>query len=307
MAMPQPREAVVASAPVVTLGEWVRSVQRRLGDAGIVDAGREARWLVARVARVAPEAVIGRPEMPLDAACQAAIEVAVAKRIEGMPIGRIVGERAFYGREFLLNEATLEPRSDSETVIDAVLEVVAANGLAERPLRIVDVGTGTGCLLVTLLAELPLATGLGTDLAPRALVAAQANAERHGVAERADFVISDALEEVPGRFDILVSNPPYIRSDEIAGLDDEVRLHDPLLALDGGPDGLDVYRRIAGRLDSVVPQGWAFFEIGAGMRTGVCAVINDVTGPRVDWRVWHDLNGIERCVACQVLFPRVRE
>jgi release factor glutamine methyltransferase len=307
MVMPRPREAFVASAPGATLGEWVRRVQRRLGDAGTADAGREARRLVAWVAGVALEAVIGRPEMRLDAACQAAIEAAVEKRIEGMPIGRIVGERAFYGREFGLNEATLEPRADSETVIDAVLEIVAKTGLGDRSLRIIDVGTGTGCLLVTLLAELPLATGLGIDLAPRALVAAQANAERHGVAERADFAISDALEEVSGRFDILVSNPPYIRSDEIAGLDAEVRLHDPLLALDGGPDGLDVYRRIAGRLDSVVPARWAFFEIGAGMREAVCAVIKETTGPHADWRVWHDLNGIERCVACQALFPRVRE
>ena len=109
--------------------------------------------------------------------------------------------------------------------------IVAKTGLDDRPLRIIDVGTGTGCLLVTLLAELPLATGLGIDLAPRALVAAQANAARHGVAERADFAISDALEEVSGRFDILVSNPPYIRSDDIAGLDDEVRLH-PLPSAD---------------------------------------------------------------------------
>ena len=305
--MPRPREAAVERAPGATLGEWVRSVQRRLGDAGIADAGREARRLVAQVAGVAPEAVIGRPEMPLDAVCQAAIEAAVAKRIEGMPVGRIVGERAFYGRDFRLNEATLEPRADSETVIDAVLEIVAKTGLGDRPLRIIDVGTGTGCLLVTLLAELPLATGLGTDLAPRALVAARANAERHGVVGRADFAISDALEEVSGRFDILVSNPPYIRSDEIAGLDAEVRFHDPLLALDGGPDGLDVYRRIAGRLATVVPKGWAFFEIGAAMREAVCAVIKETTGPQADWRVWHDLNGIERCVACQALFPRLRE
>jgi release factor glutamine methyltransferase len=307
MAMPRPREAFVASAPGATLGEWVRSVQRRLGDAGIADAGREARRLVAQVAGVAPEAVIGRPETPLDAACQGAIEAAVEKRIEGMPIGRIVGERAFYGREFGLNEATLEPRADSETVIDAVLEIVAKTGLGDRPLRIIDVGTGTGCLLVTLLAELPLATGLGIDLAPRALVAAQANAERHGVAERADFAISDALEEVSGLFDILVSNPPYIRSDEIAGLDDEVRLHDPVLALDGGLDGLDVYRKIAGRLESVVPHGWAFLEIGAGMRHAVCTAVEEMVGRRMDWRVWHDLNGLERCVACQTLFPDMRE
>lgn len=280
-----------------TLGSFVRRVQQRLADGGIAEAGLETRRLVAQVAGIAPEELFLRPETQLDPACVAALEEAVIKRLGGMPIGRITGERSFYGRSFRLNSATLEPRPDSETLIDAVLEIVSEAGQRERPLRIVDVGTGTGCLLITLLAELPFATGLGIDLAPGALVAARENAERHLVSERAAFVLGDALEEVSGPFDLLVSNPPYILRGEIASLDEEVRCHDPLLALDGGNEGLDIYKKIFIRLKAVVPRGWAFLEIGAGMGPAVRQLADNIVGRRATWRVWPDLNGIDRCVA----------
>ncbi len=279
------------------IGDCVRDVQRRLRAGGVEDAGVEARRLVCEIAGVQPETLIIRPETPLAGHVVEAIDGAVTKRVDGMTIGRIVGERSFYGRSFALNEATLEPRADSETLVTAVLETLGDAGLIEAPLRIIDIGTGTGCLLISLLAELPSATGVGSDLAARALDAARRNAARHGVESRAAFVVADGLAGVAGPFDILISNPPYIKGADIAALDATVRCHDPLLALDGGADGLDVYRKIAGQAGGVVPDGWVFLEIGMGMRADVCGVFDAALGSTADWRVWQDINGVDRCVS----------
>src|SRR5262249_22994334 len=159
-----------------------------------------------------------------------------------------------------LSPATLDPRPDSETLIDVALGFVDRAGLRDAPLRILDVGTGSGCLLATLLCELPKATGLGTDINPDALRTASDNSHRLGVGARATWQIAAALESIAGPFDILVCNPPYIRSAVIAELEPEVRDFDPRAALDGGPDGLEVYRRMAPRIGTVVPNGWAVFE-----------------------------------------------
>jgi len=296
------------TGPVATtLGDLVRVVQRRLEAAAVEDAGREARRLVVAAGGVAPEALITRPQEAVGAALANRIEEALGRRLVGEPIGRIVGYRDFFGRAFKLNAATLEPRADSEVVIEAVLEVAGRQWGLDAPLRIVDVGTGSGCLLVTLLAELPAATGVGIDIAPAAVEAARANAVGHGVSERARFVVADVLDGVEEAFDILVSNPPYIRRDEIGELSDEVRLFDPHLALDGGPTGLDLYDRIARRMMGVVPDGWMFVEIGAGMRDAVEGVFDRQLGATADWLVWRDLNGHERCVARQSRLPKQHE
>lgn len=292
-----PRQLEPSDGAGCMIGACVRDVQRRLAESGIEDAGVEARRLVCEVAGIRPEALIMRPETLLDRYVLEAVDSAVAKRINGMTIGRIVGERSFYGRSFMLNEATLEPRADSETLVAAVLEIVGEESLFDVPLRIIDVGTGTGCLLISLLAELPCATGVGSDLSERALDAAKANAVRHGVDSRAAFVTADGLAGLAGPFDILISNPPYIQRSDISGLDATVRCHDPLLALDGGIDGLDVYGKIGGQLGGVVPDGWVFLEIGAGMRADVCGVFDAALGSTDGWRVWQDINGIDRCVA----------
>src|SRR5262249_44131133 len=148
------------------------------------------------------------------------------------PVSRILGRRDFYGRTFAITSATLDPRPDSEILITATLELVREDGLADKPPRIIDIGTGSGCLLLTLLAELPAATGLGTDISQAALDAARANALAMGLAERAEWLQADALEGVPGGFHIVVTNPPYIRTGEIPELEPEVRSFDPVQALD---------------------------------------------------------------------------
>jgi release factor glutamine methyltransferase len=188
-------------------------------------------------------------------------------------VARITGAREFYGRSFILGKDTLDPRPDTETLIEAALDIVRERGWQEKPLKLLDLGTGTGCILVTLLAELPQATGLGTDLSPGALAIAAANASVHGVGPRASFAAADWLEGVSGKFDLILSNPPYLAASEIAGLAKEVAAHDPLLALDGGPDGLEAYRRIAMRArDALTEDGRLLVEIGPGQGEDVAAI-----------------------------------
>lgn len=285
----------------IALGALVEQVRAELRAAGLADPGREARVLIGAVIGVAPEAFLGHPETAISNADIARVREALAQRLAGMPIGRIVGSRSFYGRAFRLGPDVLEPRPDSEVLVDSVLEVAAA--APARPLRIIDVGTGSGCLLITLLAELPDATGVGVDIAPGALAVARQNATDHGIATRATFIEGDVLDGIDERFDILVSNPPYVRTGDLAGLAVEVRDHDPVRALDGGADGLDIYRRIGREIARVVPDGWMFFEVGAGMAQAVCHEIDQFHGDKTarTWRVWHDLNGHDRCVAAKTL------
>lgn len=287
----------------VALAALLAEVRTSLRDGGFSDAGREARHLITTLLDIAPETFLGHPETPISAADTARVRTGLTQRLGGMPVGRIAGRRSFYDRVFEIGPKTLEPRPDSEVLIEAVLEVVGAAGALQHPLRLIDIGTGSGCLLITLLAELPHATGVGVDIEAETLRVARRNAQALGVADRATFRQGDALAGITETFDVLISNPPYIRSDEIAGLDIEVRDHDPVQALDGGPDGLDIYRRIARDVGRVVPRGWLFFEIGAGMAAAVRHEIDEfaVDTALNDWRVWRDLNGYARCVAAKTL------
>jgi release factor glutamine methyltransferase len=281
-----------------TLGDALRSVQRALMAAGVEDAGRDARLLVAAAAGVDTAAIIARPERRLTADEQARLEATASRRCAREPVSRILGEREFYGRRFALSPATLDPRPDSETLIEAALGIAAREGWRERPIRLLDIGTGTGCLLLTLLAELPLATGLGTDISGEALQTAALNAASLGIAERVQFARVDALGGVDGPFDLIVSNPPYIPSGDIAGLSTEVAKYDPHAALDGGPDGLEIYRKIIGDLGRVL-RGWAIFEVGAGQAEAVALLLQQafVKTRQAEVSRHSDLGGHTRCVA----------
>ena len=270
---------------------------RRLRDGGIESPARDARILVAAALRVDAGQLIGRPEMPLGPAEQASLERAIARRLAREPVSRILGSRGFYGREFEISPATLDPRPDSETLIEVALLLVGRD--RKLPLRILDVGTGSGCLLVTLLAELPSATGLGTDIDLEALQVALRNAHRHDVASRAEWKPARSLNGIGGSFDLLVANPPYVPTGMIEELDPEVREYEPRPALDGGADGLDVYREIARDLVRVVPNGWALFEVGRGQAPAVADLLTSVrSGAQLpEVRIFRDLNGVDRCVA----------
>jgi len=184
------------------------------------------------------------------------------------------------------------PRPETETLVEAAL---AAFGRGE-PGRILDLGTGTGCLLLAALSEFPSATGLGVDIAPKAVEAARSNAERLGLSGRAAFAVSDWDAEVEGEFDLILSNPPYIPRREIAALDPEVRLHDPARALDGGEDGLSAYRRLAlAAARRLTPSGLLIAELGAGQEADVALIMAEAA-LRVDGPARADLMGIPRAL-----------
>ena len=210
-------------------------------------------------------------------------------------MSRITGRREFYGRAFSIGPAALDPRPDTETLIEAALAHVEASGGRGTPLNLLDLGTGSGCILLTLLAELPQARGLGTDASREALALAALNAERLGLAQRASFVAADWLDGIDGRFDLIVSNPPYLASAEIAGLAAGVSAYDPQLALDGGPSGLDAYRRIAARAPHLLAaEGTVMVEIGASQAEAVAEIFGSAGLEFV--RLCHDLGGRPRVI-----------
>lgn len=288
-----------ASAQSATLAQALRALSSELRAAGISSADQDARLLVSAAAGLSREDLIRMPEAKLPAGSLQMLAAFRSRRLAQEPVSRILGERHFYGRPFRINASTLDPRPETETLVDAALELVKHESWTSGPLRILDVGTGSGCLLATLLAELPGATGLGTDICPAALAAAAENAARTGVGARARFAHSRSLAGIDGEFAILVSNPPYIPSAVIETLERGVRDYDPRVALDGGADGLAAYREIADGLITVVPDGWALFEVGAGQAGDVGRILQRQIGAaRIrQIRMWTDLGGHDRVVA----------
>jgi release factor glutamine methyltransferase len=261
-----------------------------LRQGGIETPELDARLLLCHAASLSHEAFIARAREDLRPDAAALLEGAIARRLKREPVARIRGTREFYGRSFLLGPESLDPRPDTETLIDAALDIIGKKGWREAPLKLLDLGTGSGSILVTLLAELPRATGIGTDLSPRALAVAAANASAHGLASRAVFIAADWLDAIAGKFDLILSNPPYLAASEIAGLAADVAAYDPRLALDGGPDGLDSYRRIAARAREVLAgDGRLLVEIGPAQAEAVAAIFagaglrpDEAGSPRLD-------------------------
>jgi release factor glutamine methyltransferase len=284
-------EGRTVAAARATLGE-------ALSAAGLEDARREARLLLELATGLTPGQLLLDDARLISASQAQRLSDALSRRLSHEPLSRIRGERAFYGRTFEVTPAVLDPRPETETLIEQVLEWVDESGGRERVFDILDVGTGSGCILVTLLAELPAARGTGTDISEDALQVAQANAGRHGVAARARFVCGRSLEGIEETFGILVSNPPYIPTAGIGALSPEVRNFDPLAALDGGPDGLAIYREIAARAGTVVPAGLIAVEVGAGQAADVAEIfavsVENRSGP--PW-TRADLGGHDRTVA----------
>jgi release factor glutamine methyltransferase len=271
-----------------------------LREAGIGTPELDARLLLCHAAGLTQEAYVVAPETLLAKDVAARFDAMIARRLEGEPVSRIVGVREFYGRTFAVDRHTLDPRPDTETLIDAVLDTLLRESRRDEKLRILDLGTGTGAILLTLLAELPLTQGAGSDVSEGALEVARRNARDLGLDDRTSFVAGDWFEPIEVRFDIVVSNPPYIASAEIAGPAREVR-HDPLIALDGGADGLQAYRRIASGVGRVLnPGGLVFLEIGETQAEAVLGLLCD-SGLKIDAgaSVWTDLAGRQRCVGAR--------
>jgi release factor glutamine methyltransferase len=278
----------------------LRRAAAELRRAGIANAGDDARRLLAWVLGLSGAQMLSGSDLLLTAEQSRAFEACVARRGGREPVARIIGAREFYGRSFTVTPATLDPRPDSETLIEAILGLLGREG-RPWPLRILDVGTGTGCLLLTLLAELPNATGVGTDISEAALGVARENGCRLGLGDRVEWLARDVLEGIEGPFDILVSNPPYVRSGDIANLEPEVRSFDPRLALDGGDDGLHFFRRLSRRAAAIVPDGWIALEVGYDQADAVAALLRanipDLAPGAIDIR--RDVTGTRRCVAAR--------
>ncbi len=219
----------------------------------------EARRIIECRAGLAWSDVIISPQRMIDDSRVIQINDDLNRRLAGEPLSRIYGMREFWGLEFVLSADTLDPRQETELIVE-----LAVKRLKDNPPRsMLDLGTGTGCILISLLREFQEAKGLGVDISPGALQTAQENAQKNGVAARAQFIKSDWFDSVEGKFDLIVSNPPYIARSVIPGLASEVRNHDPILALEGGEDGLEAYKKIFSSLFLFLnPGGLALFEIG---------------------------------------------
>jgi release factor glutamine methyltransferase len=278
--------------PPETIGSTLGTVAAALEKAGLDEARRRARRLVAAALGLSASDVFAGVDRMITEDEGERVAALLARTVKHEPLSRILGLREFWGLEFKLSPDTLDPRPESETIVEAALARLPDR---RRAYRILDLGTGTGCLLLALLSELPAATGIGVDAAPGAVAAARDNAARLGFAARAEFVVGDWAEPTAEAFDLVVANPPYIATGDMAALPPEVRDFDPLRALDGGADGLAAYRAIAMKLPRLLASGGIFLtEIGQGQARNVVTLLA-AQGLIVD-NVVPDLAGIPRCV-----------
>lgn len=282
---------------MATLDETMRTARHRLEQAGVDTPALDARILIRAATGLDEVAMIAEGIRAVPENQENLINEWLARRAAGEPVSRILGEKEFYGRSFNVTSATLDPRPDTEILIDRALDWAKAQN---RPLRILDLGTGTGCILITLLAELPQASGIGVDINHDAATVSRENAVKHGVETRSQYACGSWFEPIEGqRFDLIVSNPPYIPYADIESLAPEVRNHDPILALAGGIDGLDPYKVIFSALENhLSPGGKAFLEFGFGQAESLARLVDDSN--LFLSRITPDLAGIPRVLEIEM-------
>ncbi len=287
---------MAAAGPTVAAKR--HAVTDTLRQAGIESPDIDARLLIGHALGLDRTALMINGDRHLRTDEVVAIDALAARRLRHEPVSRILGRKEFWSLPLDVSDAVLVPRPDTETVVEAALDCIARDNLRLAPLRILDIGTGSGALLLALLTELKNGNGVATDISPAAIAVARGNAERLGLSPRCTFVVCDIAGGVTGPFDLIVSNPPYIAHADIAALEPEVRDHDPALALDGGIDGLDAYRAIASQaIHLLAPCGRLIVELGAGQGPAVRDLFSKagltVSGVRAD------LAGIPRALtAC---------
>lgn len=289
---------VPAAAPLFnlqpgTLRDWLAEAERRIAEAGIESARLDAQILVAAVLGVEPGALRFAEDRPVGSREGQRIENFLRRRAKTRePVSRILGQREFWSLTFRITPAVLDPRPDSETLIEGALACFPDRA---APLAVLDLGAGSGCLLLAALSEFPNAVGLGVDASEKALTVAAENAERLGLASRAQFERGDWVRDLGASFDLILCNPPYIAEGERAVLAPEVVRHDPPAALFAGEDGLDAYRAILPNLAHVLaPEGRALFEIGATQAATVSKLAQDAGLAVLEIR--RDIAGRDRCV-----------
>ncbi len=279
-----------------TISEAQRDLTRAFKAAGIETPALDARILLAAVAGLKPTAMALSGEQVLTTPQADQLATFKAARLTHKPISKILGKRAFWKKEFIVNAHVLDPRADSEALIEQALQRLPDG----QPMDILDLGTGSGCLLLSLMAERPMLKGIGADISPDALKVAHDNHLALGIGTRAAFVESDWFSRIEGRFDMIIANPPYISDAEMRTLDEAVAAHDPYLALHGGTDGLDAYRAIMQQIaDFLHPSGWLIFEIGAQQSAAVLGLMAAAGLGKTS--VHQDLAGRDRVVCGQLL------
>ena len=273
--------------------EALASLQKTFQISGIENPAREARISLCAASGVSPVALIVDPREPLGSAAWKVQDVG-ARRAAGEPLSRIVGKREFWGLSLAITPHVLDPRPETETIVEAALSILSDRH--EDPLRILDLGVGSGALLCALLTEFGLARGIGVDISTDAADVARGNLRACGLSLRAEIRLGDWTRGIEGRFDLIVSNPPYIPTVDLPRLPREVRNFDPWLALDGGIDGLAAYRRILPESRRLLaPGGWLLVELGAGQAAKVTAVASQCGF--TDVRTYQDLAGADRVAA----------
>jgi release factor glutamine methyltransferase len=283
-----------------TVGQAIVQARRRLAAAGFATAALEARLLAAYAFGCEVPALIGHGERELDTGRSARLQAAVSRRLDHEPLAYILGEKEFWSLSLRVTADTLVPRPETETLVEAAL---AWQGRRDGAVRILDIGTGSGCLLLALLSNLPSAWGVGLDCSEPALAVARDNADRLGLADRSAFACTDWTSGIAGPFDLVVCNPPYVADGEWTKLAPDIREFEPPLALRGGPDGLAAYRLILPRLPSLFAAGGAaFVELGVSMAQRVAdlaaAAGLQPSGPATD------LAGRPRCLRLSAIDPQ---
>jgi release factor glutamine methyltransferase len=278
---------------MTNIGTCLAQGSARLAAAGIPGARHEARLLLAQATGFGLETLIGYPERTV--ADDREYARLLARRAAREPLSRLIGRREFWSLDFTVTRDTLDPRADSEAVVEAALERIPNRSAA---LRIADLGTGTGCLLAALLSMLPHASGVAVDRDPAAAAVAARNLAALGLGGRAHVMVGDWGRALAGAFDLVVVNPPYIPSGAIGGLQPEVALHDPRRALDGGRDGLAALRRVIAGLPAMLAAGGtAVVEFGDGQGAAVTGLVADAGLSVV--ALHRDLSGRDRCIVCE--------
>ena len=286
-------------APGAAVADARRHLALEFRRAGLDTPELDARLLLAHALGLDHAGLAAQGAARLAADEAHAIAALAARRLRREPVARILGRKEFWGLPLRLNGETLVPRPETETLVEAALAAIASGGARSRPLRMADLGTGSGALMLALVGELPAAFGVGTDVSVPALDCARANAAALGLAGRTAFVACDCGTALAGSFDLVVANPPYVPRDEIATLAPEVRDFDPRRALDGGRDGLDGYRAIAADARRLLAAGGTLvLEIGAGQSDAVSRIVA-ARGLRLSGPPRRDLAGVARALVAR--------
>jgi release factor glutamine methyltransferase len=283
-----------------TVNAAVTELTKHFRAAGFATPDLDARLLVCHACNLSREAYILEARRDVSDAEAAAIQASAARRLAYEPVSRIIGQREFYGLNFVIAPSVLDPRPETETLVDAALGLLKVANYRPVSPRLLDLGTGSGCILLSLLAELPDAWGIGIDIDPAALRIASRNARALSLTERSAFACMDWTAALKAQFDLIVSNPPYIATSDIVALAPEVGGYDPFVALDGGVNGLSAYRRLArDAYELLRPGGWILLEAGAEQSARIIDIFseNEWFSEQREWQLFRDLAGINRVVA----------